>query len=68
MVLNKQYVKGEIKKVNNHAYMLKITWCWYYVLNYEECYVCNTLQEAKDKFLALRGDGRFLIKENENEN
>ena len=66
MVLNKQYVKGEIIKVNNHAYMLKVTWCWYYVLNYEECHVFNTLQEAKDKFLSLRGDGRFVVSEDKN--
>ena len=61
MVLSKQYVKGEIKKINEKAYVLKVVWCWYYLINYEECFVFSTIEEAKDHFLKLRADGRFLI-------
>jgi hypothetical protein len=53
------FQKGEIKKINENAFSLKITWSWYGLMEFEESWVFNTLDEAKSKFLEIRGYGRL---------
>ncbi len=54
MPLNKQFVSAKIVKKNDNAYVLEITYCWYYLMNYTETFVEGTMNEAKSRLLKER--------------
>jgi len=52
-MLNKQFVNARIIEHENYV-LLEITYCWYYIMNYTEQFVCNTVEQAKTKLLRER--------------
>ena len=54
MPLNKQFVSARIAKKNEHAFVLTIRYCWYFVLEYEEVFVEDNLELCKSRLLRER--------------
>ena len=59
MPWNKMFISASIIKANQQAYLLKITWTWYNISNYEESFLFSTLEEAKKKFIEIRSNDRL---------
>lgn len=57
-MLNRRFVNARIDKVNN-LFVLKITWNWYFIVDYEETHICKTLDDAKSLFIEIRADSRL---------
>lgn len=59
MPWNKMFVAATIKKANENAYQLTITWTWYNLMNYDESFLFSTMDEAKKKFIDIRSNDRL---------
>lgn len=53
------FVAATIKKANENAYQLTITWTWYNLMNYDESFLFSTMDEAKKKFIDIRSNDRL---------
>lgn len=59
MPWSKMFVAATIKKANENAYQLTITWTWYNIMNYDESFLFSTMEEAKKKFIEIRSNDRL---------
>ena len=59
-MLSRIYINSKITKVGG-SYKLDIQYSYYYIMNYNEVYVFQTLQEAKDKLIHERCHGRISV-------
>jgi hypothetical protein len=62
-MLSRRFINARIDKINENAFVLKIVWNWFFVVDYEEVHVFSTLDEAKSKFLEIRADCRLHAKD-----
>jgi len=51
---NKQFISAEIKKKNDTCYVLTINYCWYFMINFSETFVEETLEACKTRLLTER--------------
>ena len=56
MTLSRQFVGSVIRELNEKTYQLTITYCWYFLYNYDETYIFNTIEKAKTKLLTERSN------------
>lgn len=54
MALGKMFVRAKIEKKNANAFMLTITYSWYYVMEFNEVFLEGTLEDAKKRLLTER--------------
>lgn len=59
-MLNKQFISATITEKENYV-LLEITYCWYYIMNYSERFVCDTIEQAKTKLLRERSQEKISV-------
>lgn len=63
MTLARQFVSSTIKQINEKTYTLTITYCWYYMYNFDEVFIFDSLEKAKTKLLSERTGYRILFQD-----
>lgn len=54
MPWNKMFVKARIEKKNDNAFMLRITYSWYGLMEFDEVFLEASLEDAKKRLLIER--------------
>ena len=63
MTLARQFQASLIRQINDKTYQLVITYCYYYLYNYEETFIFDTLEKAKTKLLSERCNYKILFED-----
>ncbi len=60
MTLARQFVGAKIIEKENYV-ILEIEYCWYYVMNFTERFVCDNIEQAKTKLLRERSQEKVFV-------
>jgi hypothetical protein len=64
MTLAKRFVKALINELKEGVWELRITYSYYSLFEFEERFICNSLEEAKNKLLTERCPDILVIDRN----
>jgi hypothetical protein len=64
MTLARRFVKALINELKQGVWELRITYSYYSLYEFEERYICDSLEEAKNKLLSLRCPDILVIDRN----
>ena len=63
MAWSKIFKGATIKKLNVQAYILKITYSYYWLYDFDEVFVFSTYEEARTKFALERSHNQLTLEE-----
>jgi hypothetical protein len=53
------FKSAEIMQISDNIYRLEINYCWYFLMDYTETFVYDSLDKAKTKLLTERSNYRL---------
>ena len=57
---SKQFIKAKIEEKNTHV-VLTITYGYYFIMTFEEVFVCDNVEQAKTRLLTERSRDHLVV-------